>query len=112
MQTNSNRFTEMSQKALLEAQALVTQRKNPQLEPLHLLAALVGQNPGVVRSSLECLQLNPDAFLLAVEKELDKLPVISGSVDASRSYAAASIQDSFNSAETYAKQFKDEYLSV
>ncbi len=112
MQTDSNRFTEMSQKALLEAQALATRRKNPQLEPLHLLAALLGQNPGVVRSCLECLQISPDAFLLAVEKELDKLPAVSGSVDASRSYAAASLQDSFNHAETYAKQFKDEYLSV
>lgn len=112
MQTDFNRFTEMSQKALLEAQALASKRKNPQLEPLHILAALLGQNPGVVRSCLEYLQLSPDAFLLAAEKELDKLPSMSGSVEAARSYAAASVQDSLNSAETYAKKFNDTYISV
>lgn len=112
MQTDFNRFTEMSQKALIEAQALANQRKNPQLEPLHLLAALLQQNPGVVRSCLECLQISPEAFLSAVEKELDKLPSASGSVETARSYAAASIQDSFNHAERYAKTFKDEFISV
>ncbi len=112
MQTDFSRFTEMSQKALLEAQSFASRKKNPQLEPIHLLHALVTQNPGVVRSCLDAMQLSPSAFLLALEREVDKLPSIGGSMDTSRSYAAASMQDIFTAAEGYAKTFKDEYISV
>ena len=36
-----NRYTEKSQEALLRAQGLATERGNPQIEPEHVLLALL-----------------------------------------------------------------------
>ncbi len=43
-----NRYTEKTQEALLRAQRIASERGNPQIDPEHLLAALLEQRDGVV----------------------------------------------------------------
>ncbi|HIC93646.1 MAG TPA: hypothetical protein EYP09_05290, partial [Anaerolineae bacterium] len=45
---NLNKFTEKAQEALFEAQNLATEYDHSQIEPEHLLLALVAQADGVV----------------------------------------------------------------
>ena len=46
---NMNRFTEKAQEALVGAQKRAQQADNPQIESLHLLAALLADSDGVAR---------------------------------------------------------------
>ncbi len=43
-----DKFTIKAQEAVQRAQELAADRGNPQIDPLHLLAALLGESEGVV----------------------------------------------------------------
>jgi len=43
-----DRFTQKAQEAILEAQRLATELGHPQIDPEHLLVALLRQSDGVV----------------------------------------------------------------
>ncbi|MCA9980995.1 MAG: hypothetical protein KDD89_09180, partial [Anaerolineales bacterium] len=45
---NFNKFTQKAQEAVVNAQNLAEERQHSQIEPLHLLAALLQQENGVV----------------------------------------------------------------
>ena len=61
MAFNINRFTEKSQEAVIRAQQLAEELNNSQVEPEHLLAALIEQEGGVVPLVLERLGADPRA---------------------------------------------------
>ena len=54
-----NKLTEKAQEAIVAAQREAEQRHNTQLEPEHLLSALVEQEAGVVPAVLEKLGVPP-----------------------------------------------------
>ena len=54
-----NKLTEKAQEAIATAQRDAEQRHNTQLEPEHLLSALVKQTAGVVPAVLEKLGVSP-----------------------------------------------------
>ena len=56
---NLNKFTEKAQEAVLGAQNLAESRSHAQIEPEHLLVALVEQHDGVVPALLRKLNLDP-----------------------------------------------------
>ena len=72
MSFNINRFTEKSQEALVSAQQLAEKYKHNQIEPEHLLAALLQQPEGIVPQVLQKASFDPRALLQTVETELDK----------------------------------------
>jgi len=109
---NPNKLTEMSQQAVVEAQQLSQTRGHPEVDTLHLAKALVDQEHGIVSSILEKTGQAQSAFSLALERELDRLPKVSGSVDASRLYVTQSLNQVFQKAEEEAQSLKDEYVSV
>jgi len=65
------RLTEKAQEAIATAQRDAEQRHNTQLEPEHLLAALVTQTSGVVPAVLEKLGVQPSL----VAQRIDTIPV-------------------------------------
>jgi ATP-dependent Clp protease ATP-binding subunit ClpB len=56
---NVNRLTEKAREALVEAQHEAEQRGHSQIEPEHLLYALVQQEAGVVPQILQKLGVQP-----------------------------------------------------
>jgi len=56
---NINKYTEKAQQALLAAQELASQYSHSQIEPEHLLLALVRQADGVVPQVLPKLGVAP-----------------------------------------------------
>ena len=58
---NTSKLTEKAQEAIVAAQRLAEDRHNTQLEPEHLLFALVSQEDGVVPAVLERLEVPPQA---------------------------------------------------
>ena len=59
MAFNANKLTEKAQEAIVAAQRLAEERQHTQLEPEHLLAALISQEGGVVPAVLEKLGVQP-----------------------------------------------------
>lgn len=107
-----NRLTEMARNALTEGQAIARRKKNNEVETLHLLAALAGQENGIVQGLLQKLDITASAMALTLDRELDKLPQVSGSFDTSKVFITPSLGDVFTKAETEAANLKDEYISV
>lgn len=109
---NTQKFTEMSLKAVQDAQQLAAAAGNPEVETYHLLKALVDQENGIVPALLKELSLSANALSLAVDRELDRLPKTSGSVDTSRVYVTQALNQVFAEADKEADRLKDEFISV
>jgi len=107
-----NTLTEMSRRALTEAQAVSRRQKHNEVDTLHLLGALLEQEKGIVQGVLQKLDITTNAMALALERELDRLPKVSGSVDSSKIYITQALNDVYSKAETESKSLKDEYISV
>ena len=58
---NINKFTEKAQEAVAAAQQLAEQTNHPQIEPEHLLVALVEQREGIVPELLRKMNADPGA---------------------------------------------------
>ena len=69
-----DKLTIKAQEALQQAQELAADAGNPQLEPLHLLAALLAEQDGVVRPLLERIGANQTQLQQIVTAELGHLP--------------------------------------
>src|SRR5919112_1906279 len=78
MAFNINRFTEKSQAALVAAQTLAERNGNSQVEPEHLLLALLEQHEGVVPQVLSRLNVAVGGLARQVRTEVDRLPRVSG----------------------------------
>lgn len=107
-----NRLTEMARNALTEGQAFARRNKNNEVETLHLLSALVGQENGIVQGLLNNLEITPNAMALSIDREIAKLPSVSGSVDSSKIFITAALNDVFTKAEEEATSLKDDFISV
>ena len=108
----TNRLTEMSAAALREAQNEARRRNHNEVDTLHLLAALLAQEGGLLEGVLRKLEIPPNAVRLAVDRELNRLPKVSGSVDTSKIYVTQAVGDVLTRAEEEAGKLKDEYVSI
>jgi len=78
MSFNINRFTQKSQEALLAAQGAAERNGNSQVEPEHLLPALLEQGDGVVPQVLTKMNIAVGRLLQQINSELNRLPRVSG----------------------------------
>jgi ATP-dependent Clp protease ATP-binding subunit ClpB len=107
-----NKFTVMSRQAVTDAQAIARRLSHNEVETWHLFAALLSQENGIVPGLLDKLNITPSAVQLAVERELERLPKVSGSVDTSKVYVTQSVNAVLTRAEEEAGSLKDEFVSV
>ncbi|HZA27067.1 MAG TPA: ATP-dependent chaperone ClpB [Actinomycetota bacterium] len=105
-----NRLTQRSRQALEEAQRLAAARNHQQLEPEHLLHALLSDPDGVVYPLLHAVGISPRSLRDRVEELLDRVPKVYGPPqEMSLSRAAA---DLLERAFTEASGLTDEYVST
>ncbi len=104
-----DRLTLKAQEALQAAQELASRSGQQQIEPLHILWALVAQGDGVVPPLLEKLGTPPAALASEAEKQIDRLPKISG---AGEQYLSKAANDLLQRAFDEAQRLKDEYVST
>lgn len=109
---NTQKFTEKALSALQETQHFAQTAGHPEVNTLHLLKTLVEQENGIVQDLLNHLSLSPNALSLALDRELEKLPKTSGSIDASRTYLTRALHQVLAEAEREADRLKDEFISV
>jgi ATP-dependent Clp protease ATP-binding subunit ClpB len=104
-----DKFTVKAQEALQAAQEMSARSGQQQVEPLHLLWALVAQQDGVVPPLLEKLGASPASLAGEAEKQVERLPKVSGAGEQFFSRAANEVlEKAFSEAE----RLKDEYVST
>ena len=106
------KMTVMSRSAVQEAQNEARRRSHNEVDTWHLLAALLGQEGGIVPALVEKLGLTVSAMQLAANRELDRLPKVSGAVDVSKIYVTQALNEVLTRAEEERDALKDEFTSV
>jgi ATP-dependent Clp protease ATP-binding subunit ClpB len=105
-----DKFTVKAQEAVQRASQLASEHGNPELQPLHFLAALLEDKEGIVPPVLEKIGLGPQAVLSEVYGELDKLPKVSG--ESAQPGLSNEVNKLLDQAFKEASNFKDEYVST
>ena len=104
-----DKLTVKAQEALQAAQEMGAKSGQQQIEPLHLLWALVAQGDGVVPPLLAKLGVSPESLAAEVERQIERLPKVSG---VSQNYLSQALNDVVSRAFDEATRFKDEYVST
>ncbi|HPB51628.1 MAG TPA: Clp protease N-terminal domain-containing protein, partial [Myxococcota bacterium] len=101
-------FTTKAREAIEAAVQDATARGNPQVEPEHLLVAVLGQKDGVVASVLKLMEKAPEALSGRLEAVIDGFPRATGA----QVGAGRGLQELLAAAGTEAAGFKDDFIST
>ena len=105
-----SRYTEKAQQVLFGAKSLAEASSHSEVEPMHLLAALLTQADGVVPQVINKLGRSPMQIAAEAQQALDQKPKVYGA--AAQGVLARSLDQVFGQAEREAKQMRDEYIST
>ena len=108
MTFRADKLTVKSQEAVQRAQSLATEKGPPEMDPLHLLAAMVEQADGVAQPILEKIGVKVPQFRKQVESELDRKPQASGGSQPMGSRQFMAVLDA---AQKEASAMKDEFVA-
>src|SRR5215207_3937227 len=107
----ADRLTVKSQDALAAAQRLAGARRNPEVVPDHVLAALLEQDGGIVVPVLRRANADPERTRRRANEALDALPTVSGDATAAPALGSTTIE-LLNRADEEARGMGDEYVST
>ncbi len=105
-----DKFTVKAQEAVQRANNLASEHGNPELLPIHLLAALLEDKEGIVPPVLEKIGIGPQAVLSDLYRDIEKLPKVSG--EAAQATLSNAANKLLEQAFKEASNFKDEYVST
>ncbi len=103
-----DKLTIKGQEALQAAQSLAESLRHSQLEPEHLLAALMQSEEGIVTPLLRKLGVATESLAEELQKHFPSLPRVEGG----KLSLSPRLDGVFRQAQAEADQFKDEYIST
>src|SRR3981189_115218 len=103
------KMTVKAQEAVQAAQEVAARHENQQIEPVHLLAALVAQADGVVPPLLARLGVRSEALSPEIAREIGRLPKVQGFA---QQHMGRPLNEVLERAFKEADTFKDEYVST
>ncbi len=106
-----DKFTVKAQEAVQRGSTLASEHGNPELMPVHLLAALLEDREGIVPPVLEKIGISAQTVLRDAYQEIERLPKVSGG-DAIQPTLSQSVNQVLERAFKEADNFKDEYVST
>jgi ATP-dependent Clp protease ATP-binding subunit ClpB len=104
------KFTLKSQEAVQAASNLATENGNPEILPLHLLAALLEDKEGIIVPVLEKVGVPTAQLRTRAQDSLSQLPKVSGG--SAQPGTSSVLSRVFDQAFKEAEHFKDEYVST
>jgi len=104
-----DKLTIKAQEALQAAQSLAADRGHPEIDPIHLLVALLAESEGAVRPILERIGVNRAQLERIVQSELGHFPRVSGGA---KPQVGTGLQKVLETAQQEADGMKDEYVST
>lgn len=105
-----DKFTLKSQDAIQAAQTQAQGNGNQELQPEHLLKAILEQPEGVVVPALQKMGIEPSVILSKTNQLIEKLPKVSGA-GAGQTYASQDFRNLLDQALKTATDMQDEYVS-
>lgn len=105
---NFNNFTIKSQEVVQKAIELTRQNGQQQIEPVHILKAIIGESETIVNFIFQKLGVNPATVNMAIDKEIQTLPKVSGG----EVFLSRESNDALQKAVDFSKSMGDEYVSV
>src|SRR5437773_585873 len=106
---NINKYTEKAQESIVGAQQLAEQMNHAQIEPEHLLVALVEQRDGIVPELITKITADAAVIGRGARELLGKLPQAYGAAQPGLSPRLKLVTDL---AQAEADRLKDEYVST
>jgi len=106
---NINKYTEKAREAVAAAVELAQQANNPQVEPEHLLVALLEQREGIVPELVRKMNADPAQLARGARELLKKISQAYGGAQPGMSPRFKLITDA---AQAEADRFTDEYVST
>ena len=106
-----DKFTIKSQELIQNARSMASKHNNQQIEPEHLLLAMLNEPEGIARAMLDKLGVSSDDVSRELDASIDRFPKVSGSTvgDAFISPRTKTVLDA---AFAEAAKMKDQYVSI
>ncbi|MBP8067123.1 MAG: AAA family ATPase, partial [Pedobacter sp.] len=105
---NFNNFTIKAQEAIQKASEIAQGNQHQAIETVHLLKGLLSVDENVVSYVLKKLNVNLNTVEQNLALAIDKLPKVSGG----NAYLSSSTNAALQKAQSYLKEFKDEFVAV
>lgn len=109
---NFNNFTNYSQEILASAQNIMAANKNFELQPEHILMAMIKDVEGIAGQYLKELNLLDQDFINKVVKAIKDYPVVSGPVNTQQIYLSQGTNELLNMAEEQSQILSDDFISI
>ncbi len=106
-----NKFTNYSQEILSASSALMNEYKNSELQPEHIMLAMIKDN-GIIKDYLTELKLLNQGFINKIVGTVKSFPTVSGPVNAQQLFLSQKTYELLDIAKQEAEKFKDEYIGV
>ena len=104
-----DKFTIKSQELIQNAQDLASRQKNPQLEPEHVLSAMLTETEGIAGAILQKMGVAPGQVASEITRAVERLPKVSQS---DKVYLSSQTQKVLDAAFAEAAKMKDQYVSI
>lgn len=106
-----NKFTNYSQEILSASGALMNEYRNSELQPEHIMLAMIKDN-GIIKDYLTELKLLNQGFINKVVGVVKSFPTISGPVNGQQLFLSQKTYELLDIAKQEAEKFKDEYIGI
>lgn len=103
-----DRFTIRGQEAVQAAIGIAEKQQNQQVEPEHILAAMLEQKEGVLKPILGKIGANATAIAAELQASIDKMPKVTGG----QQYFSSRTNTLFQEVQKEAEKMQDEYVST
>ena len=107
-----NKLTNQTQEIIFSAQQLMAKFQNTQLEPAHIVMAMLEDKEGISKDYLKALKLDRPQFVDALMSELNNLPTVQQPVNTQQLYLSQDTIKLLDLAQNEAEALKDTYISV
>ncbi|MEE1885404.1 ATP-dependent chaperone ClpB [Pedobacter flavus] len=105
---NFNNFTIKAQEAVQKASEIAQGHQHQAIEPVHLLRGLLAVDENIVSYVLKKLNVNLALLTDNLDAAIQKLPAVTGG----NNYISSDLNQVFQKANQYLKEFKDDFISI
>ena len=105
------KLTNYSKEILFSSGALMNKYKNAQIQPEHIMLAMIQDN-GIAKDYLQELKLLNEDFIKAVVYQIKSYPTLSNIPSNGQIYLSDDTQKILDIAEKQSNDFKDEFISI
>ncbi len=107
-----NRLTDYTKEVIYSSQQIMFRYHNSQLEPVHILLAILEDNDGTANDYCRELRIDNDNFKHKVVNEISNLPQIQSQNANQQLYLSQMTNTMFDNAQEIADSLKDSFISI